>query len=69
MKTTRTQHLLNTPAAALVIGLRPQTLRSLRMKGGGPVYVKLSANRVGYSPDDLREWIRLRRMRSTGESA
>lgn len=61
--------LLTTNEAANRIGLSPQTLRSMRMRGSGPVFVRLSANRVAYAPSDVAAWVSGRRRQSTREAA
>lgn len=50
------EKLISTEDAAELVRLRPQTLRSLRSKGGGPVFVKLAPNRVAYRTADLEKW-------------
>jgi predicted DNA-binding transcriptional regulator AlpA len=47
--------LLNTNAAALHVGLARQTLAKLRVKGGGPRYLKVGA-RVFYPLSELDQW-------------
>lgn len=54
-----------TKGAADLVQLKPQTLRSLRSKGTGPVFIRLSANRVAYRVSDLERWIESRRRTST----
>jgi hypothetical protein len=49
--------LMPTSAAAPYCGLAAQTLRTKRCKGGGPVFVVLSRNRIAYRRRDLDEWI------------
>lgn len=53
--------LLTTPAAAKILGLRPQTLRKMRMRGDGPPFVRLSERtgrfyKVRYNRDDVERW-------------
>jgi predicted DNA-binding transcriptional regulator AlpA len=59
--------LKNTNEAAEVLTFKPQTLRSMRSKGGGPPFIKLSSNRVAYRPEDLERWVRERTRRSTAD--
>jgi hypothetical protein len=61
------EKLISTQDAAELIRLKPQTLRSLRSKGGGPRFCKLSTNRVAYRPSDLETWIESRCRRSTAD--
>jgi predicted DNA-binding transcriptional regulator AlpA len=60
-------NLLTTKEAAAVLKLRPQTLRSFRSKGGSPVFVRLSQNRIAYAEEDLRAWIESRKRKSTAD--
>lgn len=62
-------HIVRTTEAARIVSLRPQTLRSLRSRGGGPAFVALSANRVGYRVEELIRWARAREFSSTAEAA
>ncbi len=56
---------LRTVPAAEYVALRPQTLRAYRVRGGGPPYIRLSANRVAYDVRDLDAWAEARKVRST----
>ena len=49
-----------TKDAAPAVGLRPQTLRKLRVTGGGPRF-RYEGRRVYYRDRDLREWLEARR--------
>ena len=53
------------PEAAKLMNLAPRTLQRMRLEGGGPPYIQLSERRIGYSVDDLREWIAGRARAST----
>ena len=62
--------ILNTAAAARVVGLGASTLEKLRLLGGGPTFIRLGSRRVGYRRDDLDMWLDTRpRMSSTSEAA
>lgn len=61
------EKLISTEDAAELIRLKPQTLRSLRSKGGGPDFIKLAPNRVAYRPADLERWTESKRRRSTAD--
>jgi hypothetical protein len=61
------QELLDTRAAAGVLRLSPRTLESLRLRGGGPRYVRLSRRAVRYHPVDLDAWIEKSRRSSTSD--
>jgi predicted DNA-binding transcriptional regulator AlpA len=58
--------LLNTIEAAKVVGLAPQTLMILRLRGRGPRFVKLG-RRVLYDPADIAAWIEANKRLSTSE--
>ena len=58
---------LSTPRAADYVGLSPETLETLRCRGGGPVFVKLG-RRVVYLVEDLDKWMRKGRRRSTSDN-
>ena len=60
-------NLLRTTEAAAILKLQPQTLRGLRSRGGGPVFVRLSINRIAYAEEDLRAWIESRKRKSTAD--
>lgn len=58
--------LLSTAEAAAQLGLSPGYLKTLRVTGGGPVFVKLST-RVAYDPADLDAWVQTNKRRSTSD--
>jgi len=65
-----TDHLLTSIQTAELIGIKPQTLRSWRLYGKGPTYVRLGDSpkaRVGYFESDIFEWLSKRRFSSTSE--
>jgi excisionase family DNA binding protein len=57
-------NLLNETRAAEYLGLSVRTLQAWRVRGGGPVFVKLG-RAVRYRPDDLNAWITERMAAST----
>jgi predicted DNA-binding transcriptional regulator AlpA len=57
---------LDTPAAALLSKLSTSTLTKLRLRGGGPRYLKLG-RRVVYPRAALLEWMQARACSSTSE--
>ena len=57
---------LNTDQAALVTGLAPTTLTTLRSRGGGPRFVKYG-RAVRYPADELSAWVAERIVGSTSE--
>jgi hypothetical protein len=60
---------LQTPEAAARIGLAAGTLEKLRVRGGGPAYLRLSPRRIVYAIDALDSWARSREFTSTKEYA
>ncbi|MGH9350875.1 MAG: helix-turn-helix transcriptional regulator [Terriglobia bacterium] len=62
--------LLNTEQAAAFLGLSPDTLKFWRVNGhqNGPPFYKLHRRAVRYSMDDLKAWLRLRRVESEAEN-
>jgi hypothetical protein len=48
------------PVAAQMLGLSPRTLQRMRLEGGGPAFVQLTAQRVAYTPEALKAWLEAR---------
>ena len=63
---TEGTNYLSTRRAAAHLGLSPRTLDRYRVTGGGPVY-HLFGTAVRYLKEDLDEWSRTRRRRSTSD--
>lgn len=59
--------LLTEKEAARYLGYSPKALAGWRYKGGGPVFVRVSATSVRYRVSDLETWIAERRRRSTSD--
>jgi hypothetical protein len=59
--------LRDTAGAASVLGVSPRTLEHLRVRGGGPRFVKVG-KRVRYRDADLRAYLDDRTRASTAES-
>ena len=59
--------LINEKAAADFLDLSDRTMQSLRQKGGGPKFFRLSARAVKYRRRDLRDWTDARAASSTAE--
>jgi len=59
---------LRTEQAANYAGMGTSTFEKLRLKGGGPVYIKVG-NIVVYDPDDLDRWLAAHRRQSTSVAA
>jgi len=54
--------------AAVYTGLAASTLNKLRLTGGGPPFLKLTARRVAYDVRDLDSWMSSKRRCSTSDS-
>ena len=57
---------LRTPEAASYLALSPRTLESLRVKGGGPCFLKVG-RAVVYDTRDLDAWLSHCRRKSTSD--
>lgn len=58
--------LLSTREEAKKLGISHRTLEGLRLKGGGPPFVKLGRS-VRYDETDVDMWLASRRRRSTSD--
>jgi hypothetical protein len=58
--------VLDTRAAADFLGISPRTLEGLRVRGGGPRYVKISGS-VRYRLASLEEYLRQQERTSTSD--
>jgi hypothetical protein len=61
--------LIDTEAAAEMLGRSPATLATLRVRGGGPPFVRLSARCVRYRVADLVDYVEERVVESTSDPA
>jgi hypothetical protein len=59
---------IRTVPAAEYVALRPQTLRAFRVRGGGPPFIRLSANRCAYDTRDLDVWLLARKTTNTARA-
>lgn len=59
--------LLDSEGAAALLGVSRRTLEAWRIRGGGPVYVRLGPGAVRYRPADLAAWIDARLVASTSD--
>ena len=64
---TATAALLTTAESAVVVGLSPRTLESLRVRGGGPMYFQVTPRAIRYRRNDLDAWLAIRRRSSTAD--
>jgi predicted DNA-binding transcriptional regulator AlpA len=61
------ERLLRENEAAGFLGFSVRALQNWRVRGGGPVYVKVSARSVRYRRADLLAWTQARIRRSTSD--
>lgn len=61
------KNLLAPDSAAAVLAISPKTLEAMRLRGNGPVWVKVSPRRVAYRVEDLEAYVRARTFSSTSE--
>ena len=59
--------LMNERGAAAFLGYTIRALQNWRLRGGGPVYVKVSARSIRYRRRDLLAWIETKRRSNTSE--
>lgn len=57
----------DTKAAAEYLHISPSWLEALRVRGGGPAYLKLGPKRVVYRLEDLDAWATAQRRLSTSQ--
>ena len=57
---------LRPPAAANYLGLSSSTLAKMRLRGDGPIFLKLN-RAVAYDVRDLDAWLSIRRRTSTSD--
>jgi len=63
---SNTGRLLRTDEAAEILGLSPRTLEALRVRGGGPTYLKVG-RLVRYDREDIDGWLEGQRRVSTSD--
>lgn len=49
-------------------GMSSRTAQKHRQDGTGPVYIQLSARRIGYRGQDIQTWLESRTVRSTAQA-
>lgn len=57
---------LDQNGASAYTGIKPRTLESFRLRGGGPVYFKVG-RRVMYSLEELDKWMYSLRRKNTSD--
>ncbi|MEW6238891.1 MAG: helix-turn-helix domain-containing protein [Candidatus Omnitrophota bacterium] len=60
--------VLTTLEAARILHLSRRTLESLRIRGGGPRFVRISNRCVRYRPEDISQWLEERSRFNTSEA-
>jgi predicted DNA-binding transcriptional regulator AlpA len=60
-------NLINENIAADLLGLSPRTLQNWRVRGGGPLFIRISNRSIRYRPSDIQDWIQERVRRSTSD--
>jgi predicted DNA-binding transcriptional regulator AlpA len=60
-------HRLRAPEAARYLGISASTLSKMRLRGDGPVFLKLN-RAVAYDSRDLDAWLSSRRRVSTSDT-
>lgn len=59
--------LLNEVEAAAWLGYTVRALQNWRLRGGGPVFVRVSARSIRYRRRDLLDWVEKRLRTSTSD--
>ena len=59
--------LMNERGAAAYLGYTIRALQNWRLRGGGPVYVKVSARSIRYRRRDLLAWIETKTQANTSQ--
>ncbi len=49
------------------LGLKKTTLQGMRVRGGGPAYIKTGYRTVRYRPEDVEAWEAQRRFSKTAQ--
>ncbi len=62
------ENLLGEKKVAEILGLSVRTVQMRRLKGGGPIFIKIGS-RCLYRPSDVEEFIRSCAMTHTSEPA
>jgi len=60
--------LINETEAANYLGYTTRALQNWRVRGGGPVFVKVSARSVRYRIGDLDKWVTSKLVKSTSDN-
>ena len=66
-ETRRHAECMRTPEAARYVALSESTLTKMRLRGDGPLFIKVGPRAVAYRKADLDAWLEARVRRSTSE--
>lgn len=61
--------LIDERQAAAFLCYSVRALQNWRVRGGGPIFVKVSARSIRYRRRDLNEWVESRLVANTSEAA
>jgi excisionase family DNA binding protein len=61
----RTKRILRTAEAAVYLGLSVSMIEKMRLRGGGPSFVRLGSRAVWYDISALDAWLEEQRVPST----
>ena len=59
--------LMNETQAANLLGFTPRFLQALRVRGDGPLFIRISARAIRYRRSDLEYWVEQRVRTSTSD--
>lgn len=59
--------LMHEREAAALLGYSPRALQNWRLRGGGPIFVKVSERSIRYQHSDLMAWIAAKRRARTAD--
>ena len=62
------QSLIGEKAAADFLSVSVRTVQAMRVRGGGPRYVRMSARCIRYRRSDLRDWLEDKLRTSTSDA-
>lgn len=66
-KNMENSDLLNEYQVAVLLGFQASAIRSWRVKGTGPMFVKISGRGVRYRKQDIDSWVEAKLRSSTSD--
>lgn len=69
MTSANLDQLLTETQAADLICYSKRALQNWRLRGGGPLYVKVSARSIRYQRRDVLDWIEVRKRRHSADGS